>query len=1046
MTATVRASEVGLQRVDQARRKKQWNKYDEAWYQLANTSESTIKRFWSHKPIQADIFESICNAVGIEDWEAIAECSPQSSQQEQSLSAGSPNPYVYHSDTWVERDLLIDDLLSKLKGQTRLLWLTGISGVGKTTLAECLAVRTWDANHPFDWYCLEILEGQSPDFATVAAELLEKLGEQNIEPQQRNDPKWLSDRLLKKLQTHPYSIQLDSVERLLNPENTAFSDEFWVTFLQRCLTHPAFPSRWVLTAQALPAALAEFGDRYSNHWHEKRLDGLLQAEQQLEFFSKRGVVVEHPNREVLIRIAKIYEGHPLVLKVIAEDILNRFEGNVCGYWQIHQPEFEQVARELQATRLDETEYNEALDRKVRERIKKSLEQLPADALELLCRSAVFRRPVPKKFWLAMISDHAPKQQKAAYRVLGDRALIEQDGIQQNQSLIRQHNLIRDVAYDLLRQDALLWETAERKAADLWLTAYEPASNASNLERVRGYLEAFDHYREVKDWEATEAIAWTSLDTPTQEYLFWQLGTWGYYREQIPLYRKLLEISRKTGDRNGESAALGNLGNAYNSLGKNQQAINYYQQSLTIAREIGDRAGEGAALGNLGNAYYSLGDYQQAINYHQQHLTIAHEIGDRNGEGNALGGLGNAYHTLGDYQQAINYHQQHLTIAREIGDRAGEGAALGNLGNVYNSLGDYQQAINYYQQHLTIARDIGDRNGEGAALGNLGSVYYSLGDYQQAINYYQQHLTIACEIGDRNGEGRTLGNLGNVYHSLGDYQQALNYYQQRLTIAREIGDRAGEGAALGGLGNVYYSLGDYQQAINYDQQHLTIARDIGDRNGEGNALGNLGTVYNTLGKYQQAIDYYQQHLTIACDIGDRAGEGRALAYLGCTQANLKQFPEALDNLQAALFICRAIGAIAIEARVMATMGEIRFDMGNYAEAKDTFQTALPLAQQVSDRPLESEILAVLGELYCSLGQYPVALKNLQIAFTMTQEIGNRVVEAKTLKALAELHYKIGQPDQGLEYCEQALAIATELGIPLAEECQKLKEELEAAKEQ
>jgi tetratricopeptide (TPR) repeat protein len=927
MAGSLKATQQALDDIiDPARIRKRWNKHDQKWADAAEVSLKTLQRFWKPKPIRRANFIAICQAIDIEDWKAIADSSPQSSYQEQSLSAGAPHPSVYHSDTWVERDSLNDDLLSKLKGQTRLLWLTGISGVGKTTLAECLAVRTWDANHPFDWYCLEILEGQSPDFATVAAELLEKLGEQNIDPQQRNDPKWLSDRLLKKLQTHPYWIQLDSVERLLNPENTAFSDEFWVTFLQRCLTHPTFPSRWVLTSQALPAALAEFGDRYSNHWHEKRLDGLLQEEQQLEFFSKRGVIVEHSNREVLTRIAKIYEGHPLVLKVIAEDILNRFAGNVCGYWQIHQPEFEQVARELQATRLDETEYNEALDRKVRERIKKSLEQLPADALELLCRSAVFRRPVPKMFWLAMISDRTPKQQKAAYRVLGDRALIEQDGIQQNQSLIRQHNLIRDVAYDLLRQDGLLWETAERKAAEMWLTAYEPTSNALNLERVRGYLEAFDHYCEVKDWEAAKAIAWTSLNTPTQQHLCWQLGTWGYYREQIPFYRKLLEISLKTGNRQGEGTALGNLGTVYSSLGKYQQGLNYYQQWLTIARDIGDRTGEGNALGGLGTVYYNLGEYQQAINY--------------------------------------------------------------------------------YQQSLTIARDIGDRTGEGNALGNLGIAYSSLGDYQQALDYYQQSRTIARDIGDRNGEGRTLGNLGSVYSSLGDYQQALNYYQQRLTIAREIGDRQGEGTALGNLGSVYSSLGDYQQAINY----------------------------------------YQQHLTIACEIGDRNGEGRALANLGHTQAKLKQFPEALDNLQTALLIYRAIGAVAMEAGVMAMMGETHFKMGNYAEAQNTLQTALPLAQQVSDRPLESEILAVLGELYCSLGQYPVSLETLQLALTMTREIGNRDNEAETLKTLAELHYKIGQPDQGLEYCEQALALATELGIPIAEECKKIKEELEAAEEQ
>jgi tetratricopeptide (TPR) repeat protein len=826
MTATVRASEVGLQRVDQARRKKQWNKYEEAWYDLANTSASTLKRFWSKKPIQADIFESICKAVGIEDWEEIADCSAQSSYQEQSLSAGAPHPCVYHSDTWVERDSLIDDLLSKLKGQTRLLWLTGISGVGKTTLAECLAVRSWDANHPFEWYCLEILEGQSPDFATVAAELLEKLGEQNIDPQQRNDPKWLSDRLLKKLQTHPYWIQLDSVERLLNPENTAFSDEFWVTFLQRCLTHRAFPSRWVLTSQALPAALAEFGDRYSNHWHEKRLDGLLQAEQQLEFFSKRGVIVEHSNREVLIRIAKIYEGHPLVLKVIAEDILNRFAGNVCGYWQIHQPEFEQVVRELQATRLDETEYNEALDRKVRERIKKSLEQLPTDALELLCCSAVFRRPVPKRFWLAMIGDRAPKQQKAAYRVLSDRVLIEQEGIQQNQSLIRQHNLIRDVAYDLLRQDALLWETAERKAAEMWLTAYEPASNASNLERVRGYLEAFDHYREVKDWEAAEAIAWTSLNTPTQEYLCWQLGTWGYYREEIPLHRKLLEISRKTGDHAGEGYALGNLGNAYHRLGDYQQAINYHRQDLTIAREIGDHQGEGNSLGNLGNAYHSLGDYQQAINYYQQCLSIARDIGDRNGESLALGNLGTVYYRLGDYQQAINYYQQSLSIAREIGDRNGEGIALANLGDTQAKLKQFSEALDNLRAALLIHRAIGAVAMEAGVMAMMGETHFKMENYAEAQETLQTALPLAQQVSDRALESEILAVLGKVYCGLGQYPISLKNLLLALTMTREIGNRHNEADTLKALAELHYKIGQPAQALEYCEQALALATELG----------------------------------------------------------------------------------------------------------------------------------------------------------------------------------------------------------------------------
>ena len=89
-----------------------------------------------------------------------------------------------------------------------------------------------------------------------------------------------------------------------------------------------------------------------------------------------------------------------------------------------------------------------------------------------------------------------------------------------------------------------------------------------------------------------------------------------------------------------------------------------------------------AYGNLGNAYCSLGKFQEAIEYHNQGLSIAKEVGDRAGEGKAYCNLGNAYHSIGKFQEAIEYHNQHLSIAKEVGDRAGEGMAYRNLGNAY----------------------------------------------------------------------------------------------------------------------------------------------------------------------------------------------------------------------------------------------------------------------------------------------------------------------------------------------------------------------------
>ena len=69
-------------------------------------------------------------------------------------------------------------------------------------------------------------------------------------------------------------------------------------------------------------------------------------------------------------------------------------------------------------------------------------------------------------------------------------------------------------------------------------------------------------------------------------------------------------------------------NSFQLLGDSRKSIEYHEKRLKIAIEIGDRGGEGAPYGNLGNSYQSLGHPQKSIEYHEKYLKIAKEIGDR----------------------------------------------------------------------------------------------------------------------------------------------------------------------------------------------------------------------------------------------------------------------------------------------------------------------------------------------------------------------------------------------------------------------------------
>src|SRR5687767_3916089 len=80
--------------------------------------------------------------------------------------------------------------------------------------------------------------------------------------------------------------------------------------------------------------------------------------------------------------------------------------------------------------------------------------------------------------------------------------------------------------------------AKYRAAINGLADYEPPLDASNLEHVQGYVDAFNHLCQAEDWDKAKKMLLICLNTPTHDDLGTQLGTWGYLEEQAQMYGKL----------------------------------------------------------------------------------------------------------------------------------------------------------------------------------------------------------------------------------------------------------------------------------------------------------------------------------------------------------------------------------------------------------------------------------------------------------------------------------------------------------------------------
>lgn len=125
----------GLDRVEEARKLKGWKRQDIRWCQAASVALSTLRRFRAGEVISKDTFSNICEAVGITDWQKVAQLTDTTVALRQDWEdAPSLNAAFYGRTEELQtlKNWIVFD-------KCRLVAIRGLTGIGKTSLIRLLA-------------------------------------------------------------------------------------------------------------------------------------------------------------------------------------------------------------------------------------------------------------------------------------------------------------------------------------------------------------------------------------------------------------------------------------------------------------------------------------------------------------------------------------------------------------------------------------------------------------------------------------------------------------------------------------------------------------------------------------------------------------------------------------------------------------------------------------------------------------------------------------------------------------------------------------------
>ena len=163
------------------------------------------------------------------------------------------------------------------------------------------------------------------------------------------------------------------------------------------------------------------------------------------------------------------------------------------------------------------------------------------------------------------------------------------------------------------------------------------------------------------------------------------------------YKELLRASLDAGDAVGEALACNCIGVTVQLRGSEAalvEAIRYHQQHLAVA----DVPGKFIAHCNLGLAYQSLGRLDEATTNHQHALRYAIRMSSLAGESLACGHLGRLGGAA-DAETSRACTERQLQLARTLHDHRGQEDAFLQLGGLAQASGAYQEATSHFQNAL-----------------------------------------------------------------------------------------------------------------------------------------------------------------------------------------------------------------------------------------------------------------------------------------------------------------------------------------------------------
>lgn len=666
----------------------------------------------------------------------------------------------------VGREKQIAEIIALLKrgGDTRLLTLTGIGGVGKTTLARIVARRL---QNDFSDGVVFIELAAITNLEFVASAIASSIGVKET------GDKPILRALRDYLQEREMLLIVDNFEQVVDAapqiaELVAAADHLKILITSRVLLRLSAEHEFVVPPLALPS-----GNLFGNSPHtltgknnlsagidNSALLNELAAYEAIQLFivrarnTKPKFALTDENANDVAEICARLDGLPLAIELAAariklmspKAILNRLESQLKLLTG--------GARDLPARQ-----------RTMRGTVEWSYDLLEEDEKVLFRRLSVFAggftldaaEAVVSSQW-SVVNKQANKHEGSMttrqtaeikdsqptnnYRSLTtdvidlitsliDKSLLVSKEQTNGDARFRMLEVVREFALESLEASGE-WETMRHRHAAYFLALGEEAEPhlqaAQSSEWLNRVEEEHDNLRIALRWSINNETR-LGQRLVGAIWRFWWLH--GHIREGCEYLSAFLSQEDNAPNKKTRTKMLLGAGYLNRLRGNFESARSFAEEGLALAQTTGDKKGAAFSLYQIGLLALDEENFIQAGRFFEEGLLFAEDSGDKQILGLLYNGLGEFSRSGENYEQAADFYRQALAINREIGDLARQATNLINLGATALAQKDLPAACSFYRNGLQISSKMADMPATLYCLEGIAGAFWAVREPERA---------------------------------------------------------------------------------------------------------------------------------------------------------------------------------------------------------------------------------------------------------------------------------------------------------------------------